>query len=78
MINPGSLRHDVNTLPAWEALVDMWSELSRCSRKGASDDLINNIHGSYGLETLPSDTWRFVDSDADQSFTYNRATNEWE
>ena len=71
---------------ALSSLITLWSELSRCSRETARQDLKENwglryevsykpqypLNENYGVAALT-----FIDADSGDSFSYNKKAQEW-
>lgn len=60
----------------WASLVTLWSELSRCSSRAASRNLIDNAQGDYTI-TWEDEEWIFEDAHSGLSYAHDPKTGEW-
>ena len=62
---------------AHDALVDMWSELSRCSSTTARRYLVADIGGRFSLGKSPDRVFVFHDSEAGDTWKYSEKLEGW-
>jgi hypothetical protein len=62
---------------AHDALIDMWSELSRCSLTTARRYLVADIGGRFSLGKSPDGVFVFHDSEAVDTWKYSKSLKDW-
>jgi hypothetical protein len=63
--------------PAYATLIDMWSELSRCSTIAARRYLNVDMGDRFSIEKNDKDDLIFHDSHAGDTWKYSEKLNDW-